>query len=280
MPGNYMRINCASAFEELQNIRTFLINTVGWVLVETITDTSSILDIVLTSVGESDVPNGLPIFIRLRNTVDRIFMYTYETYTDSVTNTGEVTHAVNGAVTCPTALQGYEVIVVADLERVMINNITYNGASLYMGYVGRITAYHRANEHNYPNIVKGGVSASTTWYYSASEINSYMLGPDGTQQHYHAIEPLNGTGLTSGESSDRDASMVLSAPVLVNVDADPQKSELVGEPRGVYRVSERASSTMSFIRIEGQVYVVVAYLTLRMALGPIGNSIPPLLTSI
>lgn len=107
-----------------------------------------------------------------------------------------------------------------------------------------------------------------------------MVGPHDSVQHYFAVEPLNSTGLEAGSTSDRDGTLVLAAPVLINSNADAQRSELVGEPRGVYRISPRVSQLGSFLKINGEVYVVFVQSGVHMAMGPVGTEVPPLITDL
>lgn len=280
MPGHYMRVGCLNPYEAVSRLNSFLVGTVGWTVAQAVADTGSFIDIVFRSTGEPEVPNGFPRYIRLASSSDSIVLSTYETFISTTSNTGELSDASFGKVATPNNnSQGFEIMVVADLERVIINVFPYTGTSTYTGYAGRITSYHRANEHNYPNIIKCSTAASHDWYYTSAERNIFMLGPDGTQRHYYAVEPLNSVGLSAGESSDRDGTITLAAPVIVRVDANPQYSELVGEPRGMYRVSSRVSQTGNFLTIAGEVYVTFVQNGVHMVMGPVGTTVPPLTTS-
>ena len=279
MAGHYFRAATLNEYTSVNLLISFLVNTVGWEIAEDVADTGTFRDVVFKSSGEPDVPNGFPRYIRLASSTDHILLYTYETFISTTVNTGELSDNL-GKVFTPNNAQGFDLIVVADLERVIINIFPYTGSNTYTGYVGRITPYHRANEHNFPNIVKGSTATAHTWYYSAAESNSWMLGPDGTKRHYYAVEPLNSTGLVAGQSSSRDGTMSLSAPVIVRVDANPQLSELVGEPRGMYRVSPEVSHNGSFLKINGEVYVTFVQSGVHMVMGPVGTEVPSILTDL
>lgn len=280
MSGHYLRIDCLNTYQAISSLVSFLTTTVGWVVAEQITDTGSSIDIVLSSVGEPEVPNGFPRYIRLQSATGFIVLFTYETFESVGVNTGELSDSNYGKLIAPNVAQGFEMMVVADLERVIINTFPYTGTTTYTGYVGRITPYHRANEHKYPNIVKGATSSLHTWYFSTQQRNSFMLGPHGSKQHYFATEPINVTGLIAAGSSDRGGHTTMSAPVIVNTDVDNQRSEIVGEPRGVYRVSPEVTQTGAFISIAGEVYVTFVQNAVHMVMGPIGTEIPPLMSDI
>lgn len=277
MSGHYLRFSVAGVYQEVSALATFLVDTVGWEIAENASDTGDVRDVVLKSAGEPEVPNVFPRYIRIRNASGSIHLHTYETFTSTTINTGELddsTYAVVCAFENPS--QGFEVVVVADLERVIITHYPYTGTNNYTGYIGRINSYYQANTNNYPNLVKGSAVTTYTWYYSAAETHCFMIGPHGSKQHYHAIEPLNSTGLEAGATSDRDGANMLTAPVLVNTDVDSQRSELVGEPRGVYRISPEVSAVNSFVKINGEVYVTSVQSGVHMAMGPVGTDVPPL----
>ncbi len=278
MAGHYLRLEVPDMYTAVYQLIVFLTDVVGWEIAEDVSDTGDIRDVVLTTTGEPEVPNGFPRYIRIRNIIlggERIYLHTYETFVDTITNTGEVYDSTYGSVWGINDSQGMEMVVVADLERVIITNYPYTGTDVYTGYVGRITSYYRANEHHYPNVVKGSTTTPINWYYSTTEANCFMIGPHGSKQHYHAVEPLNAsTGLLAGAASDRNGTNTLAAPVLVNTDADSQRSELVGEPRGVYRISPEVSSSGAFLQINGDVYVTTVQNGAHMALGPIGTEAP------
>jgi len=256
--------------QAVDRLSIFLLG-LGWSIAQDVTDTGSDRDIVFSSPGEPDVPNGLTRYIRLRGTSNAIALHTYETFVDTGTNTGEVTDATYGKITTEGDAQGFSLMAVADLERVVIQVETYNEVR-YIGYVGRINSYYTAQQFNQPNLVKGGQATTYDWYYSAAERNSWMRAPEGTQAHYYAIEPVDSTGLTAGQTSDRNGSMFLSAPVLVRVDADTNKSELVGEPRGVYRLSPEVSQNQMFLTIDEDTYVVFNSNSKSWAVGPVAVS--------
>lgn len=262
-------------------LKAFLVDVVGWVVAEDVTDTASDRDIVFQSEGESGSGNTYTRYIRLRGTSDGIALYTYETFTDVSTNTGEVNDATYGLLNTEADTQGFFLIAVADLERVVLHVETYNGVR-YMAYAGRINSYYTVAQHNYPNLVKGCQAVAYDWYYSAEERNCWMVGPEGAQKHYFAIEPLAGTNIDTVQVSDRNGKLSLAAPVLVH-DGDAGNSELVGEPRGVFRVPDIVSSHNMFLSINNRLYVVLESNDIKWAVGPIselGTVVPRLQTDL
>jgi hypothetical protein len=257
------------------------VDEVGWTVAQDVTDTASDRDVVFQSEGEDDVDNEFTRYIRLRGTSNAIYLYTYETFTDVSTNTGEVSDATYGLLKVEGDANGFFLMAAADLERVVLHAETYDGTR-YSAYVGRINSYHTAQQQPYPNLVKGGQATAYDWYYDTNERNAWMIGPGGAQKHYFAIEPLNSTGLAAGQASDRNGQMTIAAPVLVH-DGDEANSELVGEPRGVYRVPREVARHNMFIAIDGNTYIVFDSNNITMAVGPVsspGSGVPRLLTDL
>jgi hypothetical protein len=275
MAGHYLRIQVPDMYTFAYNLVIFLTDVVGWEIAEDVLDSGDVRDVVFVSAGEPEVPNGFPRYIRIRNYATGVALYTYETFVDITTNTGVVQGGVYGI----NSTQGIEVVVVADLERVIITNYPYTGTNVYTGYVGRITPYHRANEHPYPNLVKSSQATARTWYYSVADTNCFMIGPHGAVQHYFGAEAMSSFSISRGTNSDRNGTDVLAAPVLVNTDADPQRSELVGEPRGVYRIDPEISQANTFLKIDGEVYVTSVQSGVHMVMGPVGTEVPSLVPS-
>jgi hypothetical protein len=278
MAGHYLRLQVIDTYTEVYKLVVFLTDVVGWEIAEDVVDDGDIRDVVFKSAGEPEVPNGFTRYIRIRNTDNKVWLHTYETFVSTTINTGEVSDATYGSIhTNPAnAPEGFEVIVVADLERVIITHHNQSTTNVYVGYAGRITPYHRANEHRYPNLVKGSASAAYHWWYSANEYNCFMMGPHDAIQHYHAVQPLDYTGIVAGSESDRNGTTTLAAPVFVNTNADPQRSELVGEPRGVYRIHREVAQNNTFLKIDGEVYVTVVQSNTHFTMGPVGTEIPSL----
>lgn len=282
MAGGYLGIGVANEQQAVSRLYAFLVNDIGWSLAQDVTNTGTDRDVVLSSPGEPEVPNGLTRYIRLRGTSNGIRLYTYETFVDVGTNTGEVTEATYGLIATEGDSQGFTLLAVADLERVVIHVETYDGVR-YMGYVGRINSYYTVYQQNYPNLVKGGQTTTYDWYYSAAARNSWMLGPSGSQEHYYSIEPVNSTALTAGQVSDRNGSLFLSAPILVHIDGDQSLSELAGEPRGVYRIPTGVSQHQMLLTINEETYVVMNSNSKSWAVGPVaasGIAAPPLSTDV
>ncbi len=283
MAVGFLSIAVGDEQQAADRINTFLTGDIGWDVAQDVTNSASDRDIVFTSRGEPDAGNGFPRYIRIRGTGNAIVMHTYETFVDVGTNTGEVAEATYGLVTAPDDSRGFFLQVVADLERIVVHVETYAGTR-YLGYAGRIKSYYTANQHNYPNLVKGSQSITYTWYYSAAERNAWMIAPEGGQAHYYAIEPINSTELNATGPNDRNGEVVLAAPVLVRDDVDPSKSELVGEPRGVYRMPRELAQHNTFVTVDGETYVVFDDLNAgMMAVGPVtvsGVGVPALYTDL
>jgi hypothetical protein len=262
MAGHFFR----AEFEDNQSfvsfMVTFLTGTVGWEVAEDVADTGSDRDVVFSSPGEPEVPNGFKRYIRLRGNGSTLELKTYETFESTSINTGELS-STSGSIP-----NNYEWFVVADLERVVIRVAHYNDSSESLLYVGRINSYYRANEHNYPNFTKatGGWISNT----------GLMLDVGGAATGYNETLLADSTTLNAGHESDRDGSSTFAAVTLYNDDADSSKSELVGEYRGVYLISSIRAAMSTFVNIDGEIYVVLEAGGSFAAVGPIGTAVPDL----
>ena len=279
LAGHFFSITAENEQQAVSRLTSFLVDTVGWSVAQDVTNTATDRDVVFSSSGEPGVPNGFTRYIRLRGVSNSIFLYTYEQFTTISVNTGELSDASYGKLLVGGDTQGFFLMAVADLERVVLLSESFDGVRR-QAYVGRIKSYYNQQQHSYPNLIKGGEDAAYTWYYNINDRNAWMIGTEGLKAHYFAIEPLNNSGLLAGQSSDRDGSMILAAPVLVRNDPDPALGELVGEPRGVFRAPVETTSHTTFIKLKGEVYVVFESNGVPMAAGPIGTVVPSLQTNV
>lgn len=274
MVAGYMRLAVQDEQEAVERITTFLSGTIGWTIAQDVTNTATDRDVVFSSAGEPDVDNSFTRYIRLRGTSNGIKLYTYETFVDVGTNTGELEDA-DGILNVEGDNQGFFITAVADLERVVLQSQTYNDANR-QAYVGRINSYYTSDQHNYPNIVKGGEDTTDTWF-SPTANNAWMYGAEGSIAEYYGIQPVNSVTLEAGQESDRNGSMTLGAPILVRDDADPNLGELVGEPRGVFAGPPEVLANHIFVAFEGRVYTVFENDNVPMVVGPVtasGTEIP------
>jgi len=246
---------------------TFLVNDIGWVVAQDVTDVPTERDVVFQSNGEDGAPNPYPRYIRLRGVSNGLYLYTYETFTSVLDNTGEV----SGYVTLEPDAQGLHMLVVADLERVIIHIQTYDSVK-YMGYVGRIYSYYTVEQHKYPNLVKGCAASTNGWF----ENQAWAIGPTGVQQAYLAIEPASEGVLNIGVIGVRNGLVTLAAPVLAH-DGIPGESELIGEPMGLFSLPGTFGHGQ-IISIFGRLYLTVSCDGRAFAVGPItalGVTTPP-----
>lgn len=272
MAVGFLSISVEDEQEAVDRLQNWLVNTIGWTVAQDVTDTDTDRDIVLKSVGEPEVLNPNDIYIRLRGTSNNIVLYTYETFTDISTNTGEVSDATYGLINVNVGSQGFFLQVVGDLERAYIHIESYSSTHKRFGYVGRILSYYTPDQHPYPNLVKGGQNNAYDWYYSSNERNSWMIANDDTVQHYYGVEPNSLSVLRSSQASDRNGKVFMSAPILVNDSVD-SNAELVGEPRGVYRISPEVAAHNTFFPIEDRLYIVLeSNADVNMVVGPVTAS--------
>jgi hypothetical protein len=267
MVGGYLAIAVLDEQEAVDRTAEFLTSEIGWKVAQDVADSPTDRDVVLEASGELDSGNGLTRYIRLRGNSNSIYLYTYETFTSVSVNTGEVSDVTYGLLNVGTSAAGFRLVVVADQERVVLHCELSDGTKR-QSYVGRIKSYYRAQDFPYPNIVKGCQSTTYDWYYTAAERNSWMRAPDGTQQHYFAVEPISSTALDASGVSARTGEFVIAAPILTHNTISGNK-ELVGEPRGLFRVPTEVEDHNNFISLDGELYAVLESNSKAWAVGPI-----------
>lgn len=232
MANHYFKLWADDEQEAVDLTAKFLVRQVGWTVLEDITNTASDRDITLSSSGEASVINPNDVIIRLRGFSDSLYFYTYETYVNSSTNTGEVSEGTYGRLTFTGA---GTIKVVADLERVAIH-FTEDGGSRYFGYAGRIDSYYSYWDHAYPNLIKGMINVDYDFYYNSNPFNMWMRANDGSVDHYYPLFIINANTLIRGsyQAARGDARHFFAVPVFNSTGG---QEEVAGELRGIYATS-------------------------------------------
>lgn len=276
MAGGYLNVPVSTEQEAVDKMAKFLVRHVGWSLVEDRTNTATDRDIVLSSNGEGSVDNPNIIFIRLRGNGDVIRLFTYETYVNSTTFTGELSDNSFGFVTCPGIIN---MMVVADLERVFFH-IEEDTGPRYFGYAGRIDSYYSPAIHPYPNLIKGMDLVTYDFFYTDLPRNMWMRRSDGTvSPYYNAVVVDGSTVAASGLSARTNQIAAFKIPIRYSDNAS--FLEVVGELRGIYWVSELRVRHGDFISINDKTHVVIrgSSNATAWAVGPASRdqNVPPLI---
>jgi hypothetical protein len=269
-----MQIFVNNRLEAIDYMVKFLVRKVGWTIAEIVTNTGSSKDFTLVSVGEKSVENPNNIYIRLQSQATSIKLFTYETYTNSSTNTGAVSEATNGLVTLSTSSI---FTVVADLERVFFHISEGGGTTRYFGYAGRIDSYYDWPAHQYPHAIKGMTAAARDFFSASSSI--YLRRPDGTVVAYNTLRAVNEDCIQASSISARTRRpSAFSYPL--SYTAVGGQEELVGALRGIYHVPEETIGPGDFINIGGRMYwCFKGDGVWAWAAGPVSedNKVPPLI---
>jgi hypothetical protein len=260
--------------DAVDSMAKFLVNTIGWSLVEDRTDTSTDRRVVLSSTGEDEIGNPNLVYVELRGVSNYVSVSTYETYTDSVTYTGLLEDSSYGKVYC---LNQNLLTCVADLERVTFTLQQAAGLT-YVGYAGRITSYYKASEHQFPNLIKGMTSSTYDYLYPSAQRNMYMHRSDGTKGDYRALPISDSTDYPAYVPGARTNKTFFAAlPVYYNLDASYY--EIAGELRGIYHTSGQMYGYNAYYEFNGKVYVLINNsnsATENYIMGPIADSGSPI----
>lgn len=246
MGSYFMQIAVTNRLDAIENMVKFLVRQVGWTIAETIANSGSSKDFTLVSPGEKSVDNPHNIYIRFQSQASSIKLFTYETYVNSGSFTGEVVEATNGIVTLSTSSI---FTVVADLERVFFHVSESGGSNRFFGYVGRLDSYYHWSAHQYPNIIKGMTGIGAHFFGG----NSYMRRLDGTIVAYTALRTMSEDGLQASSIAGRTRRpSAFNIPLIYSAVAD--QTEIVGGYRGIYNVPEETVAQGDYINIGGRMY--------------------------
>lgn len=253
MVANYTSGITSTEENYLLFIDDFLQNHVGWYRVDTIADSGTNRDYVFISDGEPDqYENTNPRYIRFRATGGSMFLYTYETYVNSTTHTGQVQEATYGAIRDLSGTIMYQLI--ADKERLMLSSRSSDTLSSTKGhaYVGRVESLYTAEQHPYPNMMKGAYFGATYWGGTNTADRAYAITPVGTQRYYWI---WNLESLTDASSPSHRNGKYLSLPSLVYSPENSSDYDILGHARGAYQVSKYIP-TDSYITLASGTYKV------------------------
>lgn len=236
MAANYTSGITSTEENYLLFIDDFLQNHVGWYRVDTIADSGTNRDYVFISDGEPDqYENTNPRYIRLRATGGFIQLYTYETYTNSSTHTGQVADATNGTIRDVSGTIMFQLI--ADKERLMLTHKTTDILSSTKGpsYLGRVQSLYNAEQHPYPNMIKGAYFGNNWWGGTGTADRSYAISPTGTQRYYWI---WNLADLTNASNPSHRNGKYLALPSVVYSPENSFDYDILGHARGAYQVSK------------------------------------------
>lgn len=270
----FVRIPASNEQQAVDYIAKFLVNTIGWSLVDDRADTGSDRRVVLSAPGEESVGNPNLVYIELRGNVNYVYVSTYETYTNSTTYTGLIDDASYGRVLCNTQVV---VTCVADLERVTFTLQQPDGDT-YAGYAGRISSYYRPLEHPYPNLIKGMQLTTYDYFYTANQRNMWMNRADGAKAAYYPLPISSSTDYPAYVPGTRTNKTFFAAiPVYYSLDASYY--EIAGELRGVYHTSGEMGGQHSYYEFDDKIYVLVRNAntaTRDFMMGPIADAGSPI----
>lgn len=213
----------------------FLVNHVGWYRIDTISDTASNRDYVWTSDGEPDwSDNSFPRIIRIRAQSNFVYFYTYETYTNSSTYTGQIHNATYSMAQDMTT--GIWYTFIGDKERFITRHRHSSVGTAFHApsYLGRVKSLFNVGFVPYPNWVKGCRYTYTEWGGTSNDDRSYSYSPTGVQRYSYILSMAS---LSDGDTPNHRNEKYLAVPANAYSSETSLDYFLPGQPRGVYQVS-------------------------------------------
>jgi hypothetical protein len=209
-------------------LHTFLTSDLsGWTRVEIVSDTSSDRDYAWSSDGENPDDNDT-IYIRLRGYDNYLYNYGYITYTDSLTNTGELFDTNYTRIN--TNGYGFRYWIYGNADFVCYTIKNSNDSKAYTGYLGLIRSYYEPENDVLPLLVKGQYGSTYGW---SSSNTCYMHNATTSGEDYFTAYTW-WTTLQYDQGLRSDEALVIPV-ILVNTNAGDH--EVRGEPYGVYQVN-------------------------------------------
>ena len=204
---------------------TFLVSTIGWTRIDTISDISSNRDYAWKSVGESPSEYTRNIFIRVRAESNNIYSYGYGSYSSG----HEIYNASYTYV--PTTGQPFRYWIYGDKDFVCFIILNGSDSQTYASYLGYIRSYYVPDTDPHPLLIRGQASSTYAW---TSNSFSYMYGP--TSSGVLKYDGYNQYTTTLSYDVQTRAAGITMLPVIL-YSANGGSYEVRGEPNGVYQTN-------------------------------------------
>lgn len=266
---SYTHGRCKTEQDAVLALDDFLVNTIGWTRVDTVSDTTTNRDYVWKSTGDSDwvSSGGDPIYIRVRGELDKWVVYGYRTYTDSVTYTFELYDATGSNVDLSASWLRYWFYG----DKNFVCCIFYDESNDYpiSCYLGLINPYYDITNDDYPLLIKGQSSYTYGWV-GTEECYMYDCVSSGVSPH----DTTNWWTILQYDRGVRDGGYVVMLPsVLVN--RTTGELEVRGEPHGVYQINGNRISNFDSVATASGVYLAFRFnktSSTSTAFGPVSES--------
>jgi hypothetical protein len=254
MVSNYSTGYAADEQEYILAMDDFLVNHVGWYRIDTIADTGTDRDYVWMSDGEPDwADNIYPRIIRMRGNGNYVYLYTYETYTDSVTFTGEVYNVTYTRI--QDMITGIWYTLIGDKERFINRHRSSGLGTSYHApsYLGRIKSEFDSSLVPYPNLVKGCRYVNSEWGGVGVDDRSYSYSPTGVLRYSYIY---SFSSLADSDIPNSRNGKYGSFPANTYSSENSSDYFLPGQLRGCYQVS-RLLQQESFLTLASGTHKVM-----------------------
>lgn len=231
----------------------------GWSTVDTISDTSSTLDYVVSSSGT--LSGRGPVYIRINAEVGVIGLYAYSSYTSTSAYTGMVHSTTLSKISVPSGPFKYWLFY-DENRAVIVTKDTVSGTESH-AYTGLIESFRCSSEDSQPLLVFATSSGVSGWNDGISSLMTSISGTVTSYSSWSACNPTTASGSSFGPYR------MLAKPVL-----SISGTEVRGSPLGVYSVSGDVYDEGTLLTSSGTFYTFTASGTsLGVAYGPVSYPI-------
>jgi hypothetical protein len=247
---HYLNGTAATEQDLIDDLDSFLVNNVGWTLIDTVTDTGSDNDRVYFRQGT----NGLrDMYVRWRGTGNQIRVYGYSLWVSSGQNSDEIHNSSNTVINVGSSSLNYWFFGDAHWCWVIVQN--GDNSNYYSCFGGFCNSYYNSSDDDLPLAVAG--MGSNTYTFESDRLYMYSPVISGTPIKYESLDAVSSSLLVYSSPNTRDGSFGF-LPIITYTDITGH-FEVRGELPGIFQANGAGLSTQSFITISGtteQVFIV------------------------
>jgi hypothetical protein len=235
-------------------IETFLVGTVGWVLLDKPIDTASNKHCVFFSRG-STPGKYRDLYISWQASSDYAYNFAYTLYINSTTYSDLLWNPAYGYTPAGGTNLPYWLFGTKDWMWMVYKNTSDN--YYYSLFAGYIDSYYTPTQDDLPVAYACQMSASTD--YSGGRVGMYAVNASGTCAQYFGGTGAHTTLLANGSPNARDGSFA-NYPVIIYNSTAPYR-EVRGELPGVLAFGGAGLSSETWVTISGtgQKYFIQKY---------------------
>jgi len=239
---------CKDEQEFIVEIDTFLVSTLEWTRVGTITDTAVDRDYVWSSPGEDTERD--PIYIRLRGNSDIIYEYGYGVWQSAAVYWQEIYDVSYTKLAIGASPFRYWAFGDKNFICIIIRGNATASKYTFIGYLGYIRSYYPSEKDKRPILIHGHPSATYSW--DSSNVNYMYTANASGVASYGALNPHAGI-LIYDQCSRTSSATLWPFPLYYG---GVGYKEVRGEPYGVYQVNGSIAGNATHIATASGVFLV------------------------